>query len=112
VYLSTAQQPYKLPPAINAVVTRMEMVKEAGTQYPSDSVEAALIREKLYVVPSEDHDQMEKEASDSEEAPCPSSDSDGEADSTDGEGAGATKQKSSINRVAYKRSVATGEETS
>jgi len=48
--------------------------------YPSDSVEAALIRGELYVVPSEDHDQMEEEASDSEEAPCPSSDSDGEAE--------------------------------
>jgi len=46
-------------------------------------VEPALIREKLYVVLSEDHDQMEEEASDSEEALCPSSD-------TDGESAGAT----------------------
>jgi len=79
VYLSTAQQPYKLPPAINAVVTRMEMVNEAGRNgYPSDSVEAALIREKFYVVSSEDHDRMEEEASDSEEAPCPSSGMDGE----------------------------------
>jgi len=58
--------------------------------YPSDSMKAALIREKYYVVPSEDHNQMEEEASDSEEAPCPTSDSDGEADNTDGEGAGAT----------------------
>jgi len=54
--------------------------------YPSDSVEAALIREKLYVVPSEDHDQMEEEASDSEEASCPSS-------GTDGEGVGATRHR-------------------
>jgi len=57
--------------------------------YPSDSMKAALIREN-YVVPSEDHDQMEEEASDSEEAPCPTSDSDDEANNTDGEGAGAT----------------------
>ena len=46
-------------------------------------MKAALIREKLYVVPSEDHDQMEEEASDSEEAPCSWS-------GTDGEGDGAT----------------------
>jgi len=52
--------------------------------YPSDSVEAALIRDKFDVVSSEDHDQMQEEASDSEETPCTSSD-------TDGEGVGATE---------------------
>jgi len=46
-------------------------------------VEAALIRDKLHVVPSEDHDQMEDEASDSEETPYSSS-------CTEGEGVGAT----------------------
>jgi len=51
--------------------------------YPSDSVEAALIRDKFDVVPSEDHDQMHEDAFDSEETPCTSSD-------TDGEGVGAT----------------------
>ena len=51
--------------------------------YHSDSVEAALIRDKFDVVPSEDHDQMQEEASDSEETPYTSSD-------TDGEGVGAT----------------------
>jgi len=51
--------------------------------YPSDSVEAALIRDKLHVVPSEDHDQMEEEASDSKETPYSSS-------GTDSEGVGAT----------------------
>jgi len=51
--------------------------------YPSDSVEAALIRDKIHVVPSEDHDQMERKASDSEETPCTSSD-------IYGEGVGAT----------------------
>jgi len=50
--------------------------------YPSDSVEVALIRDK-FDVSSEDHDQMQEEASDSEETPCTSSD-------TDGEGVGAT----------------------
>ena len=82
MYLSTALQSYKLPPAINAVVNRdADGDGEGGRNgYPSDSVEAALIRGELYVVPSEDHDQMEEEASDSEEAPCPSSDSDGEAE--------------------------------
>jgi len=53
--------------------------------YPSDSVEAALIRDKFDVVPSEDHDQMQEEASVCEETPCTSSD-------TDGEGVGATQQ--------------------
>jgi len=52
--------------------------------YPSDSVEAALIRDKLRVVSSENHDQMDEEASDSEETPCSSS-------GTDGEGVGATE---------------------
>jgi len=47
-------------------------------------VEAALIRDKFDVVPSEDHDQMHEDASDSEETPCTSSD-------TDGEGVGATE---------------------
>jgi len=56
--------------------------------YPSDSVKAALTREKLYVDQSEDHDRIEEEVSDSEEAFCPSS----EADSSDGEGVGATSQ--------------------
>jgi len=51
--------------------------------YPSDSVEAALIRDKLHVVSSEDHDQMQEEVSDSEETPCSSR-------GTDGEGVGAT----------------------
>jgi len=51
--------------------------------YPSDSAEAALIRDKLHVVTSENHDQMDEEASDSEETPCSSS-------GTDGEGVGAT----------------------
>jgi len=46
--------------------------------YPSDSVEAALIRDKLDVVSSENHDQMEGEASGSEETPYSSSGSDGE----------------------------------
>jgi len=52
--------------------------------YPSDSVEAALIRDKFDVVPSEDHDQMQEEASDSEETPCTSSGSDGEGVGTTG----------------------------
>ena len=51
--------------------------------YPSDSVEAALIRDKLHVVISENHDQMDEVASDSEETPCSSS-------GTGGEGVGAT----------------------
>jgi len=46
--------------------------------YPSDSVEAALIRDKLHVVSSENHDQVDEEASGSEETPCSSSGSDGE----------------------------------
>jgi len=62
--------------------------------YPSDSVKAALTREKYYVAEYEDHDRTGEEAFDSEEVPCPTSDEndddEGEADSTDGEGAGAT----------------------
>ena len=61
--------------------------------YPSDSMKAALIRDKFYVDPSEDHDRMEEEESDSEDAPCPSSDSDdneGEANVSGGEGGRAT----------------------
>ena len=54
--------------------------------YPSDSVEAALIRKKFDVDQSEDHDRMEKETFDSEKASCPSS----EVDSSDGEGVGTT----------------------
>ena len=46
-------------------------------------MEAALIRDKFDVVLSEDHGQMQEEASDSEETPCTSSD-------TDGEGVGTT----------------------
>jgi len=34
--------------------------------YPSDSVEAAVTKKKLFVVHSEDHDRMEEEPSDSE----------------------------------------------
>ena len=45
--------------------------------YPSDSVKAALIRDKFDVVPSGDHDQMQEEASDHEETSCSSSDTDG-----------------------------------
>jgi len=60
-----------------------EGVEGGRNGYSSDSVEAALIRDKLHVVPSENHDQMEEEASDSEETPCSSS-------GTDGEGVGAT----------------------
>ena len=41
-------------------------------------MEAALIRDKIHVVTSKDHDQMDEEASDSEETPCSSSGSDGE----------------------------------
>ena len=48
-------------------------------------MEVALIRDK-FDVSSEDHDQMQEEASDSEETPCTSSD-------TDGEGVGATYAK-------------------
>jgi len=59
--------------------------------YPSDSVEAALIRDKYDVVSSENHDQMAGETSGSEETPCTSSD-------TDGEGAGATMTNQ---RVSY-----------
>ena len=56
-------------------------------------MEAALIRDKFDVVPSEDHDQMQEEASDSEETPYTSSD-------TDGEGVGTT--------VGAQRGVAVG----
>jgi len=58
--------------------------------YPSDSVKAALTREKYYVDQSEDHDRMEEDTFDSEKAPCPSSDDESEANNSDGEGVGAT----------------------
>ena len=56
-------------------------------------MEAALIRDKLHVVPSENHDQMDDEASDSEETPCSSS-------GTDGEGVDATVVPNKQNNVA------------
>jgi len=46
--------------------------------YPSDSVKAALTRDKCYVAESEDHDRTGEEPFDSEEAPCPTSDGDDE----------------------------------
>lgn len=59
-------------------------------------MEAALIRDKFDVVPSEDHDQMQEEASDSEETPYTSSD-------TDGEGVGTTGVTTAFLKEAGKR---------
>jgi len=62
--------------------------------YPSDSVKAALTREKYYVAEPEDHDRTRVEEFDSGEAPDPTSDGEDsdeeEVDSSDGEGVGAT----------------------
>ena len=69
--------------------------------YPSDSVVSALIRDKLHVVSSENHDQIKEEASDSEETPCSSS-------GPDGEGVGATARTPIVNSPgAFWQEVAT-----